>query len=84
MQKQRAWACNFIRNKTPLKQFYCELVKELVFYRIPIVGSIRVFVKVFSPAFSRILLLIQLFHEGGLYHIETSPLICRASHLVSV
>ena len=23
--------------------------------------------------------LIWLFHDGGLYHIETSPLICRAN-----
>ena len=24
---------------------------------------------------------IQLFHDGGRYHIETSPLICRANQL---
>ena len=22
----------------------------------------------------------QLFHDGGPYHIETSPLLCRANH----
>ena len=27
-----------------------------------------------------ILLFLQLFHDGGLYHIEASPLICRANH----
>ena len=31
------------------------------------------------PCFNKLLLLVfKLYHDGGLYHIETSPLICRA------
>ena len=26
-----------------------------------------------------LVILVKLFHDGGPYHIETSPLICRAS-----
>ena len=28
--------------------------------------------------------IVQIFHEGSPYHVETSPLICRANHWTGV
>ena len=37
-----------------------------------------------SQSSQSIIKIYQIFHDGGLYQLETSPLICRVNGLVSV